>query len=402
MPVTYSSAALCPDLVTPSDPSISAVVYSRRRALEDAQEAYSERKMTALLHGPGLPSPTDVAAFVASFVCERGHPGGCPVDVLTPAVDSMMRLSHPVSKVFENAWRAEVHVALWYVESMFVLGIAAPFGNYELIVVTLMIARKMLDDHYSGLAFWSAVSGIPAATLRLAELFCLKALAYDVTIPRERFELWLVHLQVEYYYWLGNRLPSMVPQGTTVGTLEAGEGAHDDAELEAHDNQAEAFEGLAAVDETGSQDHKLDDVATEDVEHVLAGEDHDGNEQAANDGDDSRSSTSHASPEVRDDKPADVQDISTGGDQVELKVVTATYPSPVAQAASEATLVDASEPPVSPKISFKDKCRVYLAAAEARRQARREAVSAQLRKTKAALIAASKTMQATADAGHNI
>ncbi|KAG6722364.1 hypothetical protein I3842_03G155500 [Carya illinoinensis] len=78
---------------------------------------------------------------------------------------------------------------------------------YKLLVTSVMVASKMLDDEHYNNAFFARAGGVSNAELNRLELELLFLLDFGVTVSSRVFEIYCLHLEKELQFnGIGNKI----------------------------------------------------------------------------------------------------------------------------------------------------------------------------------------------------
>ncbi|XP_071702647.1 cyclin-U1-1-like [Rutidosis leptorrhynchoides] len=77
---------------------------------------------------------------------------------------------------------------------------------HRLLVTSIMVAAKVLDDEHYNNAFYARVGGVTNAELNRLELEFLFMLDFDLTVTSRIFESYCLHLEREMLMWNGTML----------------------------------------------------------------------------------------------------------------------------------------------------------------------------------------------------
>ncbi|KAF5481113.1 hypothetical protein F2P56_001793 [Juglans regia] len=78
---------------------------------------------------------------------------------------------------------------------------------HRLLVTSVMVASKMLDDEHYNNAFFARVGGVSNAELNRLELELLSLLDFGVTVSSRVFEIYCLHLEKEMQFnGIGNKI----------------------------------------------------------------------------------------------------------------------------------------------------------------------------------------------------
>uniref|UniRef100_A0A7N0RJW1 Cyclin n=1 Tax=Kalanchoe fedtschenkoi TaxID=63787 RepID=A0A7N0RJW1_KALFE len=107
------------------------------------------------------------------------------------------------------------------------LSLVVSLNVHRLLVTSVMVASKILDDEHHNNAFYARVGGVSNGDLNRLELELLFMLDFDVTVSYKVFESYCLHLEKEMYR--NGALPSVERPLLTNG------GVHDVAALSIED-----------------------------------------------------------------------------------------------------------------------------------------------------------------------
>ncbi|KAL8248371.1 hypothetical protein R6Q59_005239 [Mikania micrantha] len=89
---------------------------------------------------------------------------------------------------------------------------------HRLLVTSIMVAAKILDDEHYNNAFYARVGGVTNAELNRLELEFLFMLDFDLTVTTRVFESYCLYLEREMIMWDGTKLKN--ESGTRTNTIE--------------------------------------------------------------------------------------------------------------------------------------------------------------------------------------
>ncbi|KAI3824756.1 hypothetical protein L1987_06227 [Smallanthus sonchifolius] len=89
---------------------------------------------------------------------------------------------------------------------------------HRLLVTSVMLAAKVLDDEHYNNAFYARVGGVTNAELNRLEVEFLFMLDFDLTVTSRVFESYCLYLEREMIMWNGTKL--MNESGTRTNTIE--------------------------------------------------------------------------------------------------------------------------------------------------------------------------------------
>ncbi|KAF5190152.1 Cyclin [Thalictrum thalictroides] len=87
---------------------------------------------------------------------------------------------------------------------------------HRLLVTSVMVAAKVLDDEHYNNAFYARVGGVSNKELNRLELELLFLLDFSVVVSSRVFESYCLHLEKELILWgnVGEKIDRLVPSGS--------------------------------------------------------------------------------------------------------------------------------------------------------------------------------------------
>ncbi|KAM0054918.1 putative cyclin PHO80, Cyclin-like superfamily [Helianthus debilis subsp. tardiflorus] len=89
---------------------------------------------------------------------------------------------------------------------------------HRLLVTSIMLAAKILDDEHYNNAFYARVGGVTNAELNRLEVEFLFMLDFDLTVTSRVFESYCLYLEREMIMWNGTKLK--IESGNRANTIE--------------------------------------------------------------------------------------------------------------------------------------------------------------------------------------
>ncbi|KAI9145014.1 hypothetical protein BKA69DRAFT_1052578 [Paraphysoderma sedebokerense] len=174
-----------------------------------------------------------LSGFVASVLIHLWHqtPLQLPTNIMSPHSPSSpdSRESQTASiRSFINhilKWTklpsTQVLLALKYVHTLVSRHRSLPANSHNgseirVLLATMILANKYLEDHYISKKSWAKVSGLNVQELNKMELEILRGLSWDIDIKAPEFEEW-----VEWVVALLGRWKDSIKEATSAATLQS-------------------------------------------------------------------------------------------------------------------------------------------------------------------------------------
>ncbi|KAK9064419.1 hypothetical protein SSX86_015801 [Deinandra increscens subsp. villosa] len=84
--------------------------------------------------------------------------------------------------------------------------LVVPLNVHRLLVISIMLAAKILDDEHYNNAFYARVGGVTNTELNRLEVEFLFMIDFDLTVTARVFESYCLHLEREMIMWDGTKL----------------------------------------------------------------------------------------------------------------------------------------------------------------------------------------------------